>query len=70
MKRRAGHTMVRFIDMDQERAIRAWLRRPRREKPGLTHALHWLFDAYVELEAEHDVLVTRHSEARKALGDG
>ena len=65
--KRSGHSLVRFIDLDQERQIRAWLRQPRRTKPGLTHALHWLFDAYVELEAEHDALVARHAEAKAVL---
>ena len=66
---RKGHSLVRFIDLEQERQIRAWLRQPKKTKPGLTHALHWLWDAYLELEAEN-WKYARHERAIKDVIEG
>ena len=62
-----GFSLRRYIDLDQERQIRAWLRQPKRAKPGLTHSLHYLWDAYTKLEAEHRALLDRQKKAKAAL---
>lgn len=62
-----GRSLVRYIDGAQVTGIREQLRRPKRDAPGLTHALHNLFDAYVQLEAEVQRLAEGVQRARKEL---
>ena len=65
---KTGRTLRRYIDLSQEQQIRAWLRKPKRTHPGLTHSLHYLWDAYIQLEADHLDLSEKHAKAKEALG--
>jgi len=55
------------MDSQRQVEIRCFLRQPKRDSPGWSHALHDLWDAYADLEQEYLVLLDSVRKAKEAL---
>ena len=65
---RNGITLGGRMDFARSQEVRALLRKPKRDSPGWSHALHDLWGAYVDLEDEYLTLRDSVSKAKEALG--